>query len=45
MSEHHLFLDLEQADRFRRECDSRVTEHAPFLVYGIWSVEAVQRTA
>ncbi|HEY3450371.1 MAG TPA: hypothetical protein VGK67_28715 [Myxococcales bacterium] len=45
LSEQHLFLDLEEADRFRRVCDSRVTEHAPFFVYGIWSVEAVQRTA
>lgn len=31
----HLFEAVESADRFRRECDARVPEHAPFMVCGL----------
>jgi hypothetical protein len=34
----HLFNEWIAADRFRRLTDSRVPEHRPFLVYGIWKI-------
>jgi hypothetical protein len=39
LNEHHLFNDLGHAFDFRRACDLRVPEHAPFFVFGLWSVE------
>jgi hypothetical protein len=39
LNQYHLFNELEAADRFRRDTNLRVPEHAPFAVFGIYSVE------
>lgn len=39
LNEHHLFSEIKRADDFRRKCNARVKEHAPFYVYGIWNPE------
>jgi hypothetical protein len=36
LNEAHLFKDRTAADEFARYADTRVSEHAPFYVYGIW---------
>jgi hypothetical protein len=36
---HHLFPDPTLAERFRVGCEARVTEHAPFFVFGLYAVE------
>lgn len=36
---HHLFADLQDALDFRDTSNRRVTEHAPFFVFGIWLIE------
>ena len=33
---HGLFERFEDADSYRENCDSRVEEHAPFYVYGVY---------
>lgn len=38
LNEHGLFSDLIDALAFRRLTDQRVSEHAPFRVYGLWMV-------
>lgn len=38
LNEHHLFAQLEPAERFARTSDSRSREHAPFCVFGIWRI-------
>jgi hypothetical protein len=35
---HHLFAEAEPAFRFREITDQRVSEHAPFFVFGLYSV-------
>lgn len=36
LNRHHLFSDRERALHFRRVTDTRVPEHAPFFVYGLY---------
>ncbi|MBI5479440.1 MAG: hypothetical protein HY906_11315 [Deltaproteobacteria bacterium] len=38
LNDGHLFTTADDADEFRRMCDRRVPEHAPFFVYGLWRV-------
>ena len=38
LNEHHLFDDLDKAVGFEAMTDVRVEEHAPFYVYGIYSI-------
>ncbi|MBN9167030.1 MAG: hypothetical protein BGO98_05470 [Myxococcales bacterium 68-20] len=38
LNEHGLFRHLDEAFGFRKLTDARVSEHAPFTVYGIWVV-------
>ena len=38
LNEHHLFDDFEKAAEFEALTDARVEEHAPFFVYGIYSI-------
>jgi hypothetical protein len=37
LNEHHLFTRWETADAFRQYVDVEVREHAPFLVYELYS--------
>ena len=39
LNRSHLFDRLSAATEFRRFADRRVVEHAPFFVFGIWSIE------
>ena len=39
LNDHHLFSDAGSALQFKHLSDMRVTEHAPFFVYGIFAVE------
>lgn len=41
LNEYHLFDRAEDADEFRRYSDERVHEHAPFSVFGLWSIEVI----
>ncbi len=41
LNEHHLFDDMGHAFEFQRACEQRVAEHAPFFVFGLWSIEVV----
>jgi hypothetical protein len=36
LNEHHLFSDVSGAAEYRLVCDLRVTEHAPFFVFGLY---------
>ncbi len=36
LNRFHLFDDVARADAFRAFSNARVTEHAPFFVYGVW---------
>jgi hypothetical protein len=36
LNEHHLFGNAEDALAFRSESETRVPEHAPFFVYGLY---------
>jgi hypothetical protein len=36
LNEHHLFVGLDDASRFRDLADRRVTEHAPFFIFGLY---------
>lgn len=38
LNDHHLFRDAARALEFRTITDERVTEHAPFFVYGLYEV-------
>ncbi len=38
LNQYHLFGDLEAAREFREIRNEQVPEHAPFFVYGLWSV-------
>jgi hypothetical protein len=38
LNQYHLFEDLSLAVGFKRSCEKRVSEHAPFLVYGLWRI-------
>jgi hypothetical protein len=38
LNDHHLFVDLQQAADFKAVSNQRVEEHAPFFVYGIYSI-------
>ncbi len=40
LNRYHLFDDRGVADRFRAFSDERIPEHAPFLVYGLWLIDA-----
>ena len=35
---HHLFDNLDKAIEFEALTDKRVEEHAPFFIYGIYSI-------
>lgn len=37
LNKYGLFKNADDAQRFRIDCDSRVPEHSPFVVYGIWA--------
>lgn len=39
---NHLFSHINRADEFRKKCDSRIAEHAPFYLYGIWEVITIE---
>lgn len=45
LNEFHLFSRLDEAARFRDLSDARVTEHAPFFVYGLRLVSRHGRAA
>jgi hypothetical protein len=38
LNEHHLFINVEDALRFKEYSDRRVKEHAPFYVYGLYLI-------
>ena len=38
LNDHHLFDDLDRAVEYRALTDTRVPEHAPFFVIGLWLV-------
>ena len=38
LNDWHLFTEREQAIKFKRMTDQRVAEHAPFCVYGLYSL-------
>lgn len=38
LNEHHLFTQLDDAYAFRELTNQRVTEHAPFFVFGLWRI-------
>lgn len=38
INEHHLFDSIEKARQFCAFTTLRVSEHAPFFVYGVWTV-------
>jgi hypothetical protein len=42
LNAHHLFDKLEHADEFRTLTDTRVPEHAPFFVIGLWLIREVE---
>lgn len=42
LNAHHLFDSLERAFEFREFTDRRVAEHAPFYVYGLFDICAVE---
>ena len=37
LNKYGLFELVDDADKYRIDCDNRATEHAPFIVYGIWA--------
>jgi len=37
LNDYGLFSSAKSADFFRIDCDSRIPEHAPFAIYGIWA--------
>jgi hypothetical protein len=37
INDHHLFREAADAVAFSTQCGTRVPEHAPFFVYGVWS--------
>lgn len=37
LNEYGLFQSQEEAGAFRDDVSSRITDHAPFIVYGLWS--------
>lgn len=39
----HLFTDLYQANEFKLMTNNRVTEHAPFFLYGLYLIEKVEK--
>ena len=41
LNKHHLLTTLDSAWEFKVLSDSRVTEHAPFFVYGLYLTEVV----
>jgi len=38
LNDKHLFTDVFAAADFAQEADSRVPEHAPFFVFGLWKI-------
>lgn len=36
LNDNHLFREASDAIVFSTQCDTRVAEHAPFFVYGLW---------
>jgi hypothetical protein len=36
LNDNHLFREASDATVFSTQCDTRVAEHAPFFVYGLW---------
>lgn len=38
LNAHHLFHSKDAAEAYRPLRDARVVEHAPFYVYGLWTV-------
>lgn len=45
INSYHLFNSLEVANEFRKHTNSRVTEHAPFYVFGIYLIEHIKMRA
>jgi hypothetical protein len=43
LNSHHLFDNLEHAFEFRAITNTRVPEHAPFFVIGLWLIREVQQ--
>lgn len=41
LNDNHLFNDIDRALEFRKFTDERVSEHAPFFVFGLWLIETV----
>ncbi len=41
LNDYHLFEDAESALAFRPVANRIVPEHAPFFVYGLWLIRAV----
>ncbi len=41
LNENHLFDSFDEAEAFRRSCDERVKEHAPFTAFGLYVVDEV----
>jgi hypothetical protein len=41
LNRFHLFDSIDHASEFARLSNQRVSEHAPFFVYGLWRVEAL----
>jgi hypothetical protein len=45
LNRFHLFTDSYQANEFKLMTDDRVTEHAPFFVYGLYLIEKVKKNS
>ena len=43
VNEHHLITTVADAFAFRTFSDNRVSEHAPFFVYGLWRIPTSSR--
>jgi hypothetical protein len=39
LNEFHLFNDFHFASRYRCVTDMRVSEHSPFRVYSVWTIQ------
>lgn len=42
LNDHGLFTELADVLTFRTDTDARIPEHAPFRVFGLWMVEALE---
>lgn len=41
LNEYHLFNEYRHADEFKELSDSRIKEHAPFFIFGIWLIKSL----